>query len=102
MHISNTFKTPEKVNIQDQKVNIERAKANIEAAFTAKTASHVCRLLDAFGFQKTFSRSDVQGILDLKATRSTTLLKEMSEKGFIEPVAGLGKGKYRFIQQKVF
>ena len=102
LHISNTFKTPEKVNIQDQKVNIERAKANIEAAFTAKTASHVCRLLDAFGFQKTFSRSDVQGILDLKATRSTTLLKEMSEKGFIEPVAGLGKGKYRFIQQKVF
>ena len=102
LHISNTFKTPEKVNIQDQKVNIERAKANIEAAFTAKTASHVCRLLDAFGFQKTFSRSDVQGILDLKATRSTTLLKEMSEKGFIEPVAGLGKGKYKFIQRKVF
>ena len=102
LHISNTFKTPEKVNIQDQKVNIERAKANIEAAFTAKTASHVCRLLDAFGFQKTFSRSDVQRILDLKATRSTTLLKEMSEKGFIEPVAGLGKGKYKFIQRKVF
>ena len=28
---------------------IERAKVNIKNAFTAKTASHVCKLLDKFG-----------------------------------------------------
>ncbi len=35
-------------------------KANIEDIFTAKTAAHVCRLLDNFGFQPIFGRSDVQ------------------------------------------
>ena len=103
LHISDTFKAPEKVNIEDQKANIEREKANIERekaniekSFTAKTASHVCKLLEEFGFQKILGRSDVQEVLGLKPTRSTALLREMTEKGFIEPVTGLGKGKYRF------
>ncbi|MBQ6341863.1 MAG: hypothetical protein IJI41_01935 [Anaerolineaceae bacterium] len=84
LHISGTFKSEE--------------KSNIEASFTAKTASHVCRLLEAFEFHSIFGRSDVQMILSLKPTRSTALLKEMAEKGVIEPVTGLGKGKYRFRQ----
>lgn len=96
LHISGTFKAPEKVNIEDQKANIEREKANIEKSFTAKTASHVCKLLKEFGFQTIFGRSDAQEVLGLKPTRSTALLREMTEKGFIEPVTGLGKGKYRF------
>ena len=100
LHISGTFKESEKVNIGDQKANIEKEKANIENAFTAKTASHVCKLLEAFGFQTIFGRSDVQETLGLKPTRSTALIKEMTEKGFIEPVTGLGKGKYRFISHK--
>ena len=107
MHISGTLKAPEKANIgnqkaniENEKANIEREKANIENAFTAKTASHVCKLLETFGFQVIFGRSDVQEILDLKPTRSTALLKEMSEKGFIEPVPGIGKGKYRFRPHK--
>ena len=100
LQISGTFKTPEKVNIEDQKANIEKAKANIGDSFTTKTASHVCRLLEEFGFQTIFGRSDVQMVLDLKPTRSTALLKEMAEKGIIEPVAGLGKGKYRFKQRQ--
>ena len=99
LHISGTFKPDEKVNIGEQKANIERIKANIEVSFKAKTASHVCRLLEEFGFQTIFGRSDVQTVLGLKPTRSTALMKEMAEKGFIEPVTGLGKGKYRFIQQ---
>ncbi len=96
LHISGTFKTPEKVNIGNQKANIEREKVNIEKSFTAKTASHVCKLLEEFGFQTIFGRADVQEILALKPTRSTALLKEMAEKEFVEPVTGLGKGKYRF------
>ena len=96
LHVSETFKLDEKVNIEEQKANIEREKANIEGSFTAKTASHVCRLLEEFGFRTIFGRSDVQTVLGLKPTRSTALMKEMSEKGFIKPVTGLGKGKYRF------
>lgn len=93
LHISGSFEKPEKVNFEDQ-------KANIEDSFTAKTASHVCKLLEKFGFQTIFGRSDVQEILGLKPTRSTALLKEMAEKGIVESVAGFGKGKYRFRQHK--
>jgi Fic family protein len=100
LHISGTFKAPEKANIDTQKANIEKEKVNIENSFTVKTASHICRLLDEYGFQKIFGRSDVQDTLGLKPTRSTALLKELAEKGFVEPVSGLGKGKYRFILKK--
>lgn len=74
LHISGLFSTSEKANIEDEKANIERKKVNIEDVFTVKTASHICKLLDKFGFQTIFSRSDVQTILDLKPTRSTELL----------------------------
>jgi Fic family protein len=57
-------------------------------------------LLEEFGFQTIFGRSDVQDVLGLKPTRSTALLREMAEKGIIEPVSGLGKGKYRFKNQQ--
>lgn len=100
LHISGTFKADEKANIEEQKANIERVKANIEASFTAKTAAHVCRLLEEFGFQTIFGRSDVQTVLGLKPTRSSALMKEMAEKGFVEPVTGLGKGKHRFKRQQ--
>ena len=96
LHISGTFKAPEKANIEEQKANIEGTKANIADSFTAKTAAHVCRLLDEFGLHTIFGRSDVQKALGLKPTRSTALLREMAEKEFIEPVSGHGKGKYRF------
>ena len=103
MHISSTLNKPTEANIGDQKANIgyQKAnigdqKANIGDAFSAKTAAHVCKLLETFGFQTIFSRSDVQKTLGLKPTRSTALLKEIAEKGFIEPVTGHGKGKYRF------
>lgn len=100
LRINRTLKAPEKVNIEDKKANIEREKVNIQKSFTAKTASHVCKLLEEIGFQTIFGRSDVQKILALKPTRSTALLKEMTDKGLIEPVTGLGKGKCRFVQHK--
>ncbi len=96
LHISGAFQTAEKANIEAEKANIESAKANIEGLFTAKTASHAGKLLEEFGFQTIFGRSDVQRVLDLRPTRSTELLHELEEKGFIERVAGSGKGKYRF------
>ena len=101
LHIRGLYGISKKANIDDPKANIESAKANIKNAFTVKTASHVCKLLDGFGFQTIFGRADVQKLLDLKPTRSTELLREMAEKEIIEPVSGYGKGKYRFKQQAV-
>ncbi len=96
MHISDTFKEPEKANIDIKKANIDLEKVNIENAFTAKTVAHIQTLRDALGSLITFGRSDVQRVLGLKPTRSTALLREMVEQGIIEPVMGHGKGKYRF------
>lgn len=96
LHISGAFSETKKVNIENQKANIEREKVNIEKLFTVKTAAHIYKLLEVFGFHTIFGRSDVQKVLDLKPTRSSDLIKEMVKKGIIEPVTGLGKGKYRF------
>lgn len=101
LHIRGLYGISQKANIDNPKANIESTKANIKNAFTVKTASHVCKLLDGFGFQTIFGRADVQKLLDLKPTRSTELLREMAEKEIIEPVSGYGKGKYRFKQQAV-
>ncbi len=51
-----------KLDTATEKANIEEQKANIEKEFTSKTASHVCKLLDAFGFRNIFGRSDIQEI----------------------------------------
>jgi hypothetical protein len=98
LHISGTFKEPEKANIDSEKANIGEKKVNIGNAFKPKTASHVQKLQEALGIEMAFGRSDVQRVLGLKPTRSSALLREMAERGIIEPVLGHGKGKYRFRQ----
>ncbi len=100
LHIRGTFNKTVKVNIGSEKVNIGAEKVNIEDVFTAKTAVHVQTLREALGSRIAFGRSDVQRELGLKPTRSSALLHEMAEHGIIEPVAGHGKGKYRFRQQE--
>lgn len=94
LHIGGKFKEIEKVNIGPK-------KANIETLFTAKTASHIQKLRETLGDNKTFGRSDLQKILGLKSTRSSALLREMRAHGIIEPVYGHGKGKYRFSKKTV-
>ena len=86
LHVSGTFKEPEKANIED--------------VFTAKPIAHRQMLQEAFSSQTVFGRSDVQRTLGLKPTRSSELLREMAVHGIIQPVVGHGKGKYRFRQQE--
>lgn len=49
-------------------MNIDPKKANIGDGFTAKTASHIQKLREAFSIQDVFERADVQRILELKPT----------------------------------
>ena len=100
LHISGTFKEPEKANIDVKKANIGAEKANIEDVFTAKTIAHIQMLREALSSQTVFGRSDVQRVLGLRPTRSSELLREMAAQGIIEPVVGHGKGKYRFRHQE--
>ncbi len=100
LHISGTFKEPEKPDIEIAKPDIDALKPDIEKIFQPKTASHILRLREAFPGQTIFGRSDVIRVIDIKASRASDLLKEMVEHGIIEPVSGHGKGKYRFQHQR--
>lgn len=96
LHISGTFKEVKKPDIGAAKPDIDTLKPDIENTFRPKTASHILKLQEAFVEQAIFGRSDVMKVLGIKASRASDLLKEMAEHEVIEPVAGQGKGKYRF------
>ena len=100
LHISGTFKEPEKPDIGTAKPDIEGLKADIEKLFQSKTVSNILKLREAFPGQTIFGRSDVMGVIDIKPSRASDLLKDMAEHGIIEPVTGHGKGKYRFKNQQ--
>lgn len=89
LHISGTLK-------EKEKPDIDGIKADIEKIFQPKTATHVLKLRGAFPGQTIFGRSDVMKLLDIKTSRASELLRELTEHGIIEPVSGYGKGKYRF------
>jgi ribosomal protein S25 len=56
------------------------------------------KLREVFSGEAIFGRSDVMGVIGIKTSRASDLLREMVERGVIEPVFGHGKGKYRFRQ----
>lgn len=96
LHISGTFKEIEKPDIETMKPDIDTLKPDIENIFQKKTVSHILKLYQAFPNQAIFGRSDVMKVIDIKASRASELLKEMTECRIIEPVVGHGKGKYHF------
>ncbi len=96
LHISGTFKETEKPDIGTTKPDIEELKADIEKVFQPKTVSHILKLREAFPGKTIFGRSDVMGVIDIKPSRASDLLKDMVEHRIIESVFGHGKGKYRF------
>ena len=96
LHISGMFREIRKPDIETEKPDIKDIKPDIETEFQPKTASHILKIREAFPDQMIFGRSDVMEVIDIKPSRASELLKEMAEKGVIEPVSGHGKGKYRF------
>ena len=97
LHISGTFKETEKPDIEMQKPDIDGLKADIQNVFKPKTVSNILKLCETFQGQTIFGRSDVMKVIGIKTSRASELLKKMTEYGIIEPVAGNGKGKYRFL-----
>ena len=61
-----------------------------------KTKKHIEKMYNAFGNETVFGRSDVMLLLGLTASPVSMLLKKLVQMEVIEPVAGNGKGKYRF------
>ena len=96
LHISGMFREIRKPDIETEKPDIKDIKPDIETEFQPKTARHILKIREAFPDQMIFGRSNVMEVIDIKPSRASELLKEMAEKGVIEPVSGHGKGKYRF------
>lgn len=65
-----------------------------------KTKNNIVQLYQAFGLEKIFGRSDVLNVLSITVSPASTLLKKMVKLGVIESVHGMGKGKYRFVNNK--
>lgn len=102
LHISGLL-TSEKVDIESKKVDIRSGKVDIESAlsvkgkdFSPKTAIHVRRLFEKFGYDKVFGRSAVMEVTDLKKSGASKLLSNLVQADIIESVSGYGKGKYQF------
>ena len=106
LHISGLLNTQkvdieaETVDIQDEKVDIESVLSEKGKDFSSKTAIHVRRLFEKFGYDEVFGRSAVMDVIDLKKSRASKLLSHLVQADIIEPVSGFGKGKYRFKTQK--
>lgn len=96
LHISGVFGGMEKPDISSRKPDIEPSKTDIEKAFLPKTANHILKLRESFPDGTIFGRSDVMEVIDIRTSRASELLKELSERDIIEAVSGYGKGKYRF------
>lgn len=108
MHIS--YKS-EKVDIEAPKVDIGAPKVDIGAPkvdiegickdrirdITQKSIQHIIKMYDKYTTVGYFGRSDIAELLNLSPAMTSRLLKTLSDKQIIEPVKGLGKGKYRFL-----
>ncbi len=86
----------EKVDIQPKKVDIESVIAESGCTFSSKTKAHIYKLYEHVGFKKVFGRSIVIELFNLSPSGASKLLSLMCKTDIIEPVAGYGKGKYKF------
>ncbi len=85
-----------KVGIRDSKGDIENMLSEKGSDLSAKTAAHIHRLFEKFGFDEAFGRSAVMELLELKASGASKLLSNLLQADIIEPISGHGKGKYKF------
>ena len=97
MHIRSNS---EKQDIEREKQDIQAKKQDIDriqnAGLPKKSASNAILLFQRFGFERIFSRPDVMEVLAITASPASELLRKLQTAGVIEPLSGMGKGKYRF------
>lgn len=102
MHISGFF--DKEVDIESTKVDIENAKVDIRSklisfssSISEKTINHAIDIFLKCGKEECFGRTIAGEITGLKASGASKLIKLLLDSNVIIPVAGHGKGKYRFL-----
>ena len=93
MHISGSLNTA-KVDIENTEVDIQNTEVDIESTLleknlSIKTANHVRKLFEKFGYDEVFGRSAVMKVIDLKQSGASKFLSNLVQKDIIEPVSGL-------------
>ena len=88
--------------IDGENVSFESTNALIMTAIDGlkvnqPTKDKIQAIFQKFGFA-VFGRKDVMEITGVAQTASGNLINKMKAAGLVEPVSGMGKGKYRFIK----
>lgn len=101
MHISGALE--KEVDIESIKVDIESTKVDIRNKLLSfsnkiseKTVNHALEIFSKCGKDVSFGRMMLEDITGLKSSGASKLIKLLRDSKVIIPVAGHGKGKYRF------
>lgn len=54
------------------------------------------KIYEKYGFEEIFGRGEVIDVLGITKSPASELLKKMMSAEMLEPVKGMGKGKYKF------
>ena len=101
---------PKKVDIDTKKVDVcvkkddvrarnerfERSVSEKTKDFNVQTIAHVYRIFAVYGYDGVFGRGAIVQLLSLKNSSASKLISKLLHADVIEPVAGYGKGKYKF------
>ena len=73
-------------------------KALDDKGVFSRTKGNIAELLEAFGMEKLFGRSNIIEVLGITEKPASTLLGKMYSLGITKKITDAGKGKYRFIK----
>jgi len=84
----------QKAAFQNEKVSFEQRLWDMKASAPTKEKTRI--LFEKFGYDRAFSRSDLGQMFGMASSSAGKYLNKLKAFGMLEPVSGLGKGKYRF------
>ena len=103
MHISGVLKQdfePTKQDFEPVKQDSGRIKQDFDrltsAGISVRSTNNILKLLDRFGFDTLFGRSDIARELGITKSPASGILNKLLTVGAIIPVTGFGNGKYKF------
>ncbi|MBR2674796.1 MAG: Fic family protein [Mogibacterium sp.] len=99
MHISAAIKQDSEIAKQDSgdiKQDFDRL---ISAGVSVRSANNILKLINRFGFDTAFGRTDIARELGITKSPASEILNKLLSIGAIVPVTGAGKGKYQFHSQ---
>lgn len=96
---------PEKVAVDEENALIASENLLIESAIDSlnankNTKENAKKLFAHMSFDGVFGRNDIMDIVAVSITAAGNLISKLKDANLIEPIAGQGKGKYKFVVPK--